>query len=94
MKTPPTLRMDKPDYNPFPDVPAIIQAMDIRLKLESIHSQGMYATTILLALDNKKPLRSVLKMIVDGYEEAPSEILDIVDKETIQQIKALYYAKH
>lgn len=73
----------------FPDLGGVFAQMKIRDKLSAVSEKGSFGFSILVALDRKKPLKSILEMIMEQYESCPSEVLDVVDQETIDLIKSL-----
>lgn len=74
--------------NSFP--PLDLRTLRIRDELELISDQSLFGFSIRNALNNKKPLREIVKMILDQYKATPEKVLDIVPQETITLIKEVY----
>jgi hypothetical protein len=73
---------------PFPSLD--LRGLQIRDQLLAIYHPGAWWFSIENALVNHThPFKQVLQMILDQYEQAPSETLDVIPQETIDQIKAL-----
>jgi hypothetical protein len=77
--------------NNFPDLGGMFQQMKVIDKLREVSPETLIGLSIHQALDNKRPLGSVLKMVIDGYTDAPLVMLDVVPQETINLIKSLLY---
>ena len=70
----------------LPDLGKSFAAMKIADKLRDIPPVTLYGTIIHWALNNK-PLSAVCKLIMDQYNEDPSDVLHVVGQETIDLIK-------
>jgi hypothetical protein len=65
--------------------------MAIRDQLLAIYHKGAWWFSIENALVNKTfPLSKIARMILDQYEQSPSETLDVIPPSTIELIKEVY----
>lgn len=73
----------------LPDLGGMFQQMKLRDKLEQVSDQSILGYTILLALQNGKPLGIILTTIMDAYHDNPNVVSDIVGVDTMKMIKEL-----
>jgi len=73
----------------FPDIGGMFQQMKVIDKLREVSTESLMGFSIHHALDNKMPLGSILKMVMDGYADNPGIMLGIVPKDTIDLIKSI-----
>lgn len=74
----------------LPDLAASFARMKLIDKLREVVPNSIYGCTIHYALDNHKPLRDLLKIIMEAYEQTPGEVLDAIPQDTIDLIKKIY----
>jgi hypothetical protein len=77
--------------NPFPDLGSAFAKMKIADKLREVSTESIIGYSIHKALNDKKPLNDIMQMIMDGYKDDPSVMLDVVPQETIDLIKNFYH---
>lgn len=71
-----------------------LRGLAIRDQLLSIYHKGSWLFAIQNALVNHThPFSKVLQMIMDQYNAAPDEVLDVIPKETINKIKEFTSSK-
>ena len=73
----------------FPDLGGTFAQMKIRDKLAEVSEKTSFGFAILTGLRNNKPLKPILDMIIDQYECAPLQVLDVLHQGTINDIKKL-----
>jgi hypothetical protein len=74
----------------FPDLGLSFARMKLIDKLREVVPNSMYGCMIHYALDNHKPLASLLKIILEEYETSQHEVLNVIPMETIDLIKKIY----
>jgi hypothetical protein len=77
--------------NPFPDLGLGFQRMKVQDKLMEVSTESIIGYSIHDALNKKRPLNDIMKMIMDQYYDSPNTLLDVVPQETIDLIKTVYY---
>ena len=78
-----------PTTNPFPRLD--LRVLAIKDQLMGISDKSSWGFSILNALIyNTHPLKDIIKMIMDQYNSAPEEVLDIIPQSTINLIKEVY----
>ena len=83
--------MSQQTVNPFPNLGLGFQRMKVQDKLMEVSTESIIGYSIHEALNNKKPLNDIMKMVMDQYYDSPNTLLDVVPQETIDLIKSIYH---